>query len=209
MTNCGKTQLMVDVVKTPHTAMIVGNTGSGKTELALKLIQNEYYKHFENIVIICPTLKWNKTYHTKPWIWEDDNVYLVDPEDELYNYINFFSKIFAGEETLFLIDDIISDESLDKTRSPFIKLAVSGRHKNHYCWVLTQRYTKIPVTVRDQLKQIFIFYQKNRDEFDLVHKENYIIESKDDLALAKDQLKKKKHAYLFLRMEDPKSHKIK
>ena len=41
-------------------------------------------------------------------------------------------KLFAGFKTLFLIDDIIADENLDKKRQPLLELAISGRHKEHY-----------------------------------------------------------------------------
>ena len=49
----------------------------------------------------------------------------------------------AGDKTLFLIDDIMADETLDKRRQPLLGLAISGRHKGHSVWLLTQSYTAI------------------------------------------------------------------
>ena len=54
-----------DYIKEPHTAIFTGQTGCGKTCLVLELIENQYNKHLEHIVIICPTLQENSTYHAK------------------------------------------------------------------------------------------------------------------------------------------------
>ena len=55
-----------------------------QTQLVLELIEKEYNKHFDYIVIICPTLRENDTYHAEEWIKNDDKVWLVDPMDNLY-----------------------------------------------------------------------------------------------------------------------------
>ena len=47
---------MIDYIKEPHTSIFIGQTGCGKTHLVLELIEKEYNKHFDYIVIICPTL---------------------------------------------------------------------------------------------------------------------------------------------------------
>ena len=45
--------------------MFIGQTGCGKTHLVLELIENQYNNHFDYIVIVCPTLQENETYHAK------------------------------------------------------------------------------------------------------------------------------------------------
>ena len=75
---------MTGYIKELHTAIFTGQTKCGKTHLVLELIEKEYNKHFDYIVIICPTLRENSTYHAKEWIKNDDNVWLVDPQDKLY-----------------------------------------------------------------------------------------------------------------------------
>ena len=75
-------------IKKPHTSIFIGQIGCGKTRLVLELIENQYNNHFDYIVIICSTLReHNKTYHAKEWIKNDDKVWLVDPEDNLYQSI--------------------------------------------------------------------------------------------------------------------------
>ena len=123
----------------PHTAIFSGQTGCGKTALALKLLETSYKGYFDYIVVLCPTLACNKTYD-RSWIWKDDSVFLIDPKDKLYKYISLFPKEFSKQETLFLIDDIIANEELDKKRSPLLELAISGRHEKHSLWLITQAY---------------------------------------------------------------------
>ena len=55
---------MTDYIKEPHATVFIGPTSCGKSHLVLDLIEKEYNKHFEYIIIICPTLPWNKTYHS-------------------------------------------------------------------------------------------------------------------------------------------------
>ena len=65
---------MTGYIKKPHTAIFIGQTGCGKSHLVLELIEKEYNKHFGFIIIICPTLQENDTYHAKELIKNDDNV---------------------------------------------------------------------------------------------------------------------------------------
>ena len=134
---------MTGYIKKSYTAIFIGQTGCRKTHLVLELIENHYKKHFDYIVIICPTLRENKTYHAKEWIKNDDKVWLVDSKDSLYQWIKKLSELLRFLEALFMIDDIIANESLDKRRQPLLELSISGRHRGHYLWMLIQSYTAI------------------------------------------------------------------
>ena len=135
---------------TPHTSIFSGPTSCGKTQRALDLLENEYKNHFENIVILCSTLRENKTYLERPFCL------LYRARGRLFEQIKLLSKLLVNEETLFLIDDIIADESLDKKRQPLLELAISGRHRRHSLWLLTQSYTAIPKNLRRQKKTAFL-----------------------------------------------------
>ena len=70
---------MTGYIKKPYSAMFIAQfiaqTGCGKTHLVLNLIEKEYNKNFDHIVIICPTLRENnETYHAREWIKNDDKV---------------------------------------------------------------------------------------------------------------------------------------
>ena len=55
-------------MKEPHTALLPTPTGVRKTHLALSLLETEYRNHFDFIVIICPTLKYNSMYKSRGWV---------------------------------------------------------------------------------------------------------------------------------------------
>ena len=84
---------MTSYIKDPPTAIFTGQTGCGKTHLVLDLIENQYYKHFDFIFIICPTLRKNSTYHAKGWIKNDDQVWLIEPNDNLYQWIQKLAEL--------------------------------------------------------------------------------------------------------------------
>ena len=103
-------------IKKLYTSIFIEQKGCGKTRLVLYLIEKEYNKDFDYIVNICPTLPENDAYHAKEWIKNDDNVWFVDPKDNLYQWIKKFSELLRLLEVLFIIDDIIANESFDKRR---------------------------------------------------------------------------------------------
>ena len=138
-------------MKEPHTALFIAPTGVGKTHLALSLLENEYRNHFDFIVIICPTLRYNSTYKSRGWVWNDPDVIPVEPGHQLYYLIEKISNLLAGSATLFLIDDIIADETLDECHQPLLELTISGFHRQYSLWLLTQSCTAVPNNSKNAL----------------------------------------------------------
>ena len=110
-------------MKEQLTALFIALTGVGKTHLALSLLENEYRNHFDFIVIIFHTLRYNSTYKSPGWVWNDPEVIPIEPGNQLYYLIERISNLLAGSKTLFLIDDIIAHETLDKCHQPLLELA--------------------------------------------------------------------------------------
>ena len=198
---------MTNYIKEPHTTIFTGQTGCGKTHLVLVLIEKEYKKHFDYIIIICPTIQWNDTYHVRGWIKNDDKVWLIEPKDNLYQWIGKLSQLLARFETLFIIDDIIANKDLDKRRQPLLELSISGRHRGHYLWLLTQSYLAIPKNLRKQAKAIFVWYSKETEDLRTIHDENDVL-TDDKLVVARAFLKKSKYACLYIRIEFPRRFKL-
>ena len=98
------------------------------------------------------------------------------------------SNLLAGDKILFLIDDIIADETLNKHRQPLLELAISSRHRAHSLWLLTQSYTAVPNNIRRQAKMLYVWCPKNRTDLNTIHEENDVI-GLEELARVKAQLK--------------------
>ena len=193
--------------KEPHTALFVAPTGAGKTHLALSLLENEYRNHIDFIVIICPTLRYNFTYKSRGWVWNDPDVIPVEPGNNLYYLIEKISNLLTRSTALFLIDDIIADQALNKRRQPLLELSISGRHRGHSLRLLTQSYTAVPNNIRRQAKMLYVWYPKNRTDLNTIHKENDVI-GLEELARVKAELKWGKHPCLIMRMEHRRAYKI-
>ena len=103
-------------MKEPYTALFVALTRVGRTYIALSLLENEYRNQFDFIVIICPTLRYNSPYKSRGWVWNDPEVIPTEPGNQLYYLIEKISNLLAEFVTLFLIDDIIANETLYKRR---------------------------------------------------------------------------------------------
>ena len=102
--------------------------------------------------------------------------------------IEKISNLLAGSKTLFLINDIIADETLDTRRQPLLELAISGRHRAHSLWLLTQSYTAVPNDIRRQAKMLYVWHPKNRTDFNVTHEENSVI-GPEEIARVKAELK--------------------
>ena len=198
---------MTDYIKEPHTTIFTGPTRCGKTHLVLDLIEKEYNKHFDYIIIICPTLRWNKTYDVRDWIKNDDKVWLIVPKDKLCQWSEKLLPLLANSETPFIIDDIIADESLNKRRQSLLELAISGRYREHYLWLLTQSYSGIPKNLRRQAKSIFVWYPKERADLKMIHDENNVL-TDDELVVVSDFLRNSNHARIYIRNEYPRGFKL-
>jgi len=61
----------------PHSAIICGQTGCGKTQFVLDELlhpergsyRNAFDFVFKLLFILCPTWKRNRTYLDRPWLW--------------------------------------------------------------------------------------------------------------------------------------------
>ena len=121
--------------------------------------------------------------------------------------IEKISNLLTGDKTLFLIDDIIADENLEKHCQPLLELAISGKHRGHSLWLLTQSYTAVPNNIRRQAKMLYIWYPKNRTDLNSIHEENDVI-GPEELARVKAQLKWGKYICLIMRMKHPRAYTI-
>ena len=207
----------MELPKYPHCAIICGQTGCGKTEFVLNLLEKEYYQVFKNIVILCPTIQWNKAYKNREWIGDvrkpkNKNITIVNPihngEEKLQELLRMFFNKYAGSPTLYIIDDCSATKELTKKKDMLSELAFSGRHAEQSVWVISQRYNSVLKDLREQTKWICIFYTKDRDSFDNCLRENDVVPTLEERQRIKEELKKKKHRKLILKTDQPTDYWI-
>ena len=122
--------------------------------------------------------------------------------------IKKINNLLTESKTLFLIDDFIADEVLNKRRQLLLELAISERHRNHLLSLLTQSYTVVPNNTRRQEKMLYVWYPKNRTDLNVIHEENNVTEMQEELVNVKNKLKQGKHTCLIMRMEHSRAYGI-
>ena len=89
-----------------------------------------------------------------------------------------------------------------------LDLAISGKHKGHSLWLLTQSHIAVPLNIRRQAKMLYACYLKCGKDWDTIHIENDIIKTREELANVKKQLKQGKYTCLVRRTEHPRDYEI-
>lgn len=193
---------------TPHSAIICGQTGCGKTVYALDLLEGPYRGVFRHIVILCPTIQHNVTYQNRPWIWTDPEVYAFDPGERLHDCLHALYQCFQGEPTLYFIDDCSASKALTKKKDALSELAFSGRHAQQSVWVLTQKYNSVLKDLREQTQWVALFHCKDRDSFEECLRENDVIATREERNAVRRKLAGKKHAKLLLKTAQPAAYHL-
>ena len=150
---------MKDYIKDPHAAIFTGPTGCWKGCLNL-----DWIKKNTTVTLTASSLSAqssDRTIHIISRLDQtDDNVWLIEPKDKLYQWIEKFSLLLTLSEPLFIIHDIIVDQSFDKRKQTLLEFTISGRHRNHYLWLLTQSYSAILMNLRGKSRAVFVCHQK-------------------------------------------------
>lgn len=68
------------------------------------------------------------------------------------------SLLLALLEILLIINGIITDKHLEKYEQSLLELAISGKHRNRYVWLLKQSYF---ANLRRKAIAILVWYLKN------------------------------------------------
>ena len=104
-------------MKTPFIMIVVGMTVCGKTNYMLEMLERDHMKHFENIILLCPTFEWNKTCHE--WKNRDDPDFLAIPcdQDDVNLGLKHVVDLFKGSNCLIILDDCASGKTSKTARS--------------------------------------------------------------------------------------------
>jgi len=157
----------------PFNMLISGITGCGKTHFVLDLLEKEFRKKFDYIIIICPTFQYNSTYN-RECIIGDDDIIPLEINEKLDECLNKIIEIYKdkNEKTLIIIDDCANLYDAKLKSTALTKLAFHGRHFNISTWVITQKYNAIVKDFRQNIKILVFFYDKDKGSRDDAFKEN-------------------------------------
>ena len=175
----------------PFNMLVSGQTDCGKTYFILDLLENEFKKKFDYIIIFCPTIQFNKTYQARPWIEKDKSIYKFPPklvQSDLNACLEDAIDMFKDSEaqTLFIIDDCSNLWESKNKCTKLTELAFSGRHFGISVWLLTQKYNAVVKDFRENCKHMVIHTMNDQMSIDQIFKENRCIPNSEKEAVLAD-----------------------
>lgn len=138
----------------------VAPTNSGKTNLIVNLLNRKqmYRKRFDYIVLI------SSTYHIdNMWVKAKgiDEVFEAYDDEILLHIIEEQKHSLQKEgrektpNVLVILDDVI--DTLPKNSSALNSLSMRLRHYKVTCWITTQKFNRLPTTMRNQIQYYILF----------------------------------------------------
>lgn len=133
--------------------LIIGSSGSGKTNIVLCLLLHPNGLRFENVFIYSKSLQQSKYRYLKEVLKPIRGVDYVEFSDSN----DVVTPAEVKPNTVFIFDDVVCDnQSVMRDYFSF------GRHNNIDSFYLCQTYTKIPkALIRDNANLLIIFKQDN------------------------------------------------
>ena len=174
-------------MKTPFHMIIVGMTACGKTHYLLNMLKEDYKNKFDYIYIVCPTIKYNRTYQNWEYL-NDPDVFAIDCEhDEIESTLETIGTITENDfdiddedQILVILDDCAASKASKKQTSALVKLAFSGRHIHISTIVITQQLTSVAKSYRENLSKFVTFYNPCRNDMKYIFN-NYLYIEKNEL----------------------------
>ena len=122
-------------MESPFNMIICGMTNSGKTVYLLNMLEKQFNKHFDYIILICITFSWNKTYQEWKYINDSDFFSIECDKDKVHKILHIVQEIFKGNNSLIILDDCTSsqDEIIEKRKNnKYSTLEINLRYPYEY-----------------------------------------------------------------------------
>ena len=155
------------ITKYPSFNIIVGKSGSGKTNLLMSLLTKPelYGNFFDYILYLSPTGKLDDSLKclklpednliTEPDEYDDLLENIFEAQDKIIKKVGI-RKASKVSKICLIFDDIIGEREILKSKS-LLRLASLGRHYLLHTFLLTQSWTKVPRALRIQSMGIYLF----------------------------------------------------
>ena len=196
----------MEALKTPFNMIILGMTGCGKTYHLLEMLENDYKNHFDYIFLICPTYEWNKTY--QDWKYNGDKDFIVMPckQDDVNQCLEYVSRFAEGTNSLIVLDDCASSQSIKNRTSELVKLGFSARHIGISTIVITQQLTSIAKPYRENISKLVTFYNPSAKDTNIIMDDYLANTEKEERKEIINTLKNNDYARLEILLRRPYTH---
>jgi GTPase SAR1 family protein len=197
----------MDSLETPFNIIILGMTGCGKTYYLLKMLENDYKNHFDYIFLICSTYEWNKTY--QDWKYNKDKDFIAMPckQDDVNPCLEYVSRFAEGTNSLIVLDDCASSQSVKNRTSELVKLGFSAKHMGISTIVITQQLTSIAKPYRENISKLVTFYNPRAKDTNIILDDYLANTEKEEKKEIINTLKNNDYARLEILLRRPYTHR--
>ena len=195
-------------MESPFKMIICGMTNCGKTYYLLNMIEKHYKKHFDYIILICPTFTWNKTYQDWKYINDPDFIAVECDQDNVDKMLQIVQVVYKGTNSLIILDDCASSQDVKNRTSELVKLAFSARHFGLSTIVITQQLNSISKPYRDNVARVVSFYNPDEDDMNVIFRRYLGNSTKTERTQIIEKLKNIKFATLEINLCYPFDYKI-
>ena len=185
----------------------VGPTNSGKSRFVVDQLYGPFRFKFDNIVLICPTFVYNKTYYR---IGENDPRMFVIAckQHEVEMWLKVVKIFLEGTKSLIILNDCAASKDVKGRTGELVNLVFSARHIGISVWVLTQKMTGITSSFRENVAVIILFYTPSAKTTKVIF-DDYAGElSHDEYKGLISKLKDRKFSFLVFSLRHPFGVKI-
>ena len=172
------------------------------------MLEKDYMGVFTFIFLICPTFEYNTTYRS--WKYESDEDYIVIPcaQEHVEYWLKYVVKHCKGTNSLIILDDCASSNSMKNRSSELVMLGFSARHYGISTIVITQQLTSIAKPYRDNLTKMAVFYNSDGDDMHMLFHKYLEGTTQEERASIKSTLKKQKYSKLEVNLICPYSQAV-
>ena len=201
-------------VKLPHTELVIGRSGSGKTRYLTNQLESilNHNPCLVNIFIICPTIDDNKAFKT--WKLPKHHAkkvhYIGCHHDEVNDQILIIMgkcRTNKGDEDtckhMIVLDDCAQGKGVKGRTSPIVTLAFGARHQGIGIIILTQQLTSITKPFRDNLTRVVSFYTQSKQSYNVLYDEFLGNVPDDERKMIQKTLKVKRYSKVVIRLSYP------
>lgn len=164
--------------------LITGRSKSGKTSLAVGLIETFILPFVHRVIVVCPTAEDQVIYdnilsYVSEKDFYDEELYEEDWDEILSSIVKEYKESNKKKRTLLIVDDCASDSATNAGRkSAFSRLVTLSNHKGTSIVGIFQQVTTVTPSLRDNAEMIVTFPPARSQDFELFMKEFVFINNK-------------------------------
>ena len=201
-------------IKLPYSELIVGITGCGKTYYLLKRLEKilEGNPTLQHIFIICPTIKYNRTFKE----WKLVKKYInkikfigchqngVDKEIEKIIKNDSLAGTDQNLKTLVVLDDCAMGKDVKNRASELVSLSYAGRHQGIGIITITQYLTAVARAYRSGVTRLITFYTESKKDVVVLMDEFLSRANKNEREEIQNKLYNSRYGYLVVEKVYPR-----